>query len=75
MARQCSTIHGGDMRYKYVVYFPNSATPVATFTSFKAAKAHSDALIDSQAFEKVMHIPCIKQHPVLKGNKTCKQSV
>ena len=69
MARQCSTIHGGDMRYKYTVYYPNSATPVATFKTLKAAKAHCDALVEAQAFETVTYIPCIKQHPLLKGNK------
>lgn len=68
MVRLCSTIHGGDMRYKYTVYYPNSSTPVATFTTMKAAKTHCDALVESQAFETVTYIPCIKQHPVLKGN-------
>lgn len=75
MARQCSTTHGGDMRYKYAVYYPNSATLVATFKTLKAAKALCDALVEDQTFEPVTHIPCIKRHPLLKGNTTCKQSV
>jgi len=73
-ARQCSTIVGGDMRYNYVVNFPNSSTPVASFKTLKAAKAHSDKLIDDQLFEhqffgNKVYLPLIKRQPILKGNK------
>jgi hypothetical protein len=61
------------MRYNYVVNFPNSITPVATFKTMKAAKAHSDKLIDDQLFEHQFfgtkfYLPLIKRQPLLKGN-------
>ena len=72
-ARQCSTIVGGDMRYNYTVYYPNSATPVATFKTLKAAKAHSDKIVDDQLFEyqflgNKVYLPLIKRELILKGN-------
>lgn len=68
------------MRYSYTVYFPNSITAVATFKTMKAAKAHSDSLLGDQIFNYQMfgekiYFPCIKRHPLLKGNTLCKQSV
>ena len=73
MARQCSTIHGGDMRYKYIVNFPNSTTPVASFRTMKAARAHSDKIVEDQLFEhqffgNKVYLPLIKRQQVLKGN-------
>lgn len=73
MARQCSTIHGGDMRYKYIVNFPNSTTPVASFRTMKAARAHSSKLVDEQMFEhqffgNKVYLPLIKRQQALKGN-------
>lgn len=74
-ARQCSTIHGGDMRYryKYIVCYPNSTSPVASFKTLKAAKAHSDKIVDDQMFEyqflgNKVYLPLIKRELVLKGN-------
>ena len=74
MARQCSTIVGGDMRYKYIVNWPNSITPVASFRTMKAARAHSDKIVDDQLFEhqffgNKVYLPLIKRHLILKGNK------
>jgi hypothetical protein len=62
------------MRYNYVVNFPNSITPVATFKTMKAARAHSDKLIDDQLFEHQffgtkVYLPLIKRQQLLKGNK------
>lgn len=75
MARQCSTIHGGDMRYryKYIVCYPNSTSPVASFKTLKAAKAHSEKIVDDQMFEyqflgNKVYLPLIKRELVLKGN-------
>lgn len=76
MARQCSTIHGGDMRYryKYIVCYPNSTSPVASFKTMKAARAHSDKIVETQLFEhqffgNKVYLPLIKRHLILKGNK------
>jgi len=74
MARQCSTIVGGKhMRYKYIVNWPNSITPVASFRTMKAARAHSAKLLDDQAFDHQffgtkVYLPLIKRQPILKGN-------
>ena len=75
MARQCSTIHGGDMRYrfKYIVCYPNSTSPVASFKTLKAARAHSDKIVDDQLFEhqffgNKVYLPLIKRELILKGN-------
>lgn len=61
------------MRHAYTVYFPNSLTAVTTFKTLKAAKAHHDSLLGDQIFNYQMfgekiYFPCIKRHPVLKGN-------
>ena len=76
MARQCSTIHGGDMRYRfnYIVCYPNSTSPVASFKTLKAARAHSDKIVDDQLFEhqffgNKVYLPIIKRELILKGNK------
>jgi len=75
MARQCSTIHGGDMRYrfKYIVCYPNSTSPVASFKTLKAARAHSDKIVEDQMFEhqffgNKVYLPFIKRELILKGN-------
>ena len=75
MARQCSTIVGGDMRYRfnYIVCYPNSTSPVASFKTMKAAKAHSDQLVDDQMFQyqffgNKVYLPIIKRELILKGN-------
>ena len=75
MARQYSTIHGGDMRYrfKYIVCYPNSTSPVASFKTMKAARAHSDKIVEDQLFEhqffgNKVYLPLIKRELILKGN-------
>lgn len=75
MARQCSTIHGGDMRYrfKYIVCYPNSNSRVGSFKTLKAAKECSDKIIDDQMFEyqflgNKVYLPLIKRELILKGN-------
>jgi hypothetical protein len=60
-------------RYKFIVCFPNSSTPVATFKTLKAAKAHSDQLVDDQMFQyqffgNKVYLPFIKRELILKGN-------
>jgi hypothetical protein len=62
------------MRYKYIVNFPDSQTPVATFNTMKAARAHSEKLVEDQLFDKQffdtkVYLPMIKRQPILKGNK------
>ena len=62
------------MRYKYIVNFPDSQTPVATFNTMKAARAHSENIVEDQLFDKQffdvkVYLPCIKRQTVLKGNK------
>jgi hypothetical protein len=62
------------MRYKYIVNWPNSITPVASFRTMKAARAHSAKLIDDQAFDHQffgtkVYLPLIKRQQLLKGNK------
>ena len=61
-------------RFKYIVCFPNSTSPVATFKTLKAAKAHSDQLVDDQMFQyqffgNKVYLPSIKRELILKGNK------
>ena len=75
MARQYSTIHGGDMRYrfKYSVCYPNSTSPVASFKTMKAARAHSDKIVEDQLFEhqffgNKVYLPLIQRELILKGN-------
>ena len=62
------------MRYKYIVNWPNSITPVASFRTMKAARAHSDKIVEDQLFEhqffgNKVYLPLIKRHLILKGNK------
>ena len=61
------------MRYKYIVNFPDSQTPVATFKTMKAARAHSEKIVDDQMFTAFfgarVYLPMIKRQPILKGNK------
>jgi hypothetical protein len=66
-------------RYKFIVCFPNSSTPVATFKTLKAAKAHSDQLVDDQMFQyqffgNKVYLPFIKRELILKGNTNGQKS-
>ena len=60
-------------RYKFIVCYPNSTSPVATFKTLKAARAHSDKLVETQLFEhqffgNKVYLPFIKRELILKGN-------
>lgn len=60
-------------RYKFIVCYPNSTSPVASFKTLKAARAHSDKLVEEQMFEyqffgNKVYIPFIKRELILKGN-------
>ena len=62
------------MRYKYIVNFPDSVTPVASFNTMKAARAHSEKIIDDQAFDcqffgGKVYFPLIKRQPILPERK------
>ena len=64
---------GDRMRYKYIVNWPNSITPVASFRTMKAARAHSEKIVadqgfDHQFFGTKVYLPLIKRQPILKGN-------
>jgi len=61
-------------RYKFIVCYPNSTSPVASFKTLKAARAHSDKLVEEQMFEyqffgNKVYLPFIKREQLLKGNK------
>jgi hypothetical protein len=54
------------MKYKYIVNFPNSQTPVKTFRTIKAAREYSQKLVDSQVFDyqffgAKIYLPLIKR--------------
>ena len=60
-------------RYKYIVCYPNSEVPVASFKTLKAARAHSDKIVEDQLFEhqffgNKVYLPFIKRELILKGN-------
>ena len=54
------------MKYKYIVSYPNSQTPVGTFKTMKAARALSQKIVDSQLFDyqffgSKIYLPLIKK--------------
>jgi len=55
------------MKYEYVVCYPSSDKPVKAFGTLKAARAHSDKLIEEQQFFASIisgtriFLPCIKR--------------
>ena len=60
-------------RYKFIVCYPNSTSPVASFKTMKAARAHSAKILDDQAFDHQffgtkIYLPLIKRELILKGN-------
>ncbi len=58
------------MKYKYIVNHPNSQTPVGTFKTMKAARAHSQKIVDAQMFDyqffgSKIYLPLIKRIVIL----------
>jgi hypothetical protein len=54
------------MKYKYIVSYPNSQTPVGTFKTMKAARTHSQKIVDAQMFDyqffgSKIYLPLIKR--------------
>lgn len=54
------------MKYKYIVSYPNSQTSVGTFKTMKAAREHSQKIVDSQVFDyqffgSKIYLPLIKR--------------